>query len=108
MKEINGSLQVCFNCQKLINPILKFIYTGETVCNEYRIDELLTVETHLEMKEINGSLQKKEAISAAMREEDTEDILNKAMENKENNKQIEKDWRNLQIKIENSKKISKE
>ena len=91
-----------------MEAILKFIYTGETVCNEYRIDELLKNETHLEMKEVNESLQRKEAISETMREEDTEDMLNKAMENKENNKQIEEDWRNLQIKIENSKEISKE
>ena len=79
-----------------MEAILKFIYTGETACNQYRIDELLTGATHLQMNEVNESLQRKVAISEAVKEEDTE-----------RNKQIEEDWRNLQIKIEDSKEISK-
>ena len=83
-----------------MEAILKFIYTGETVCNEFSIDKLLKEE-----EKVNESLQRKEAISESARKEDTGDMLNKATEIKEINKQMEEDWRNLQIKIEDSKEI---
>ena len=76
-----------------MEAILKFIYTGETVCNEFSIDKLLKEE-----EEVNESLQRKEAISESVRKEDTGDMLNKAMEIKEINKQIEEESKKLEEK----------